>query len=90
MSIRIGLTGSTGSLGKIILKNNKKISFHCFKGDVTDRKAVFDWIKKNNFKIVFLLAAIVPIKEVNRNTSKANQVNFYGTKNVVDACVKKK
>jgi len=90
MSIRIGLTGSTGSLGKIILKNNKKISFHCFKGDVTDRKAVFDWIKKNNFKIVFHLAAIVPIKEVNRNTSKANQVNFYGTKNVVDACVKKK
>ena len=90
MSIRIGLTGSTGSLGKIILKNNKKIRFHCFKGDVTDRTTVFDWIKKNNFKIVFHLAAIVPIKEVNRNTSKANQVNFYGTKNVVDACVKKK
>ena len=87
---RIGLTGSTGSLGKIILKNNKKIRFHCFKGDVTDRTAVFDWIKKNNFKIVFHLAAIVPIKEVNRNTFKANQVNFFGTKNIVDACVEKK
>ena len=87
---RIGLTGSTGSLGKIILKNVKNIRFQCFKGDVRDRSAVFNWIKKNNFSIVLHLAAIVPIKDVNRNTLKAKQVNFDGTKNIVNACLEKK
>ena len=88
--INIGITGATGSLGKVILKNNKKISFICFNGDIRNRKAVFDWFKKSNFNIVFHLAAIVPIKEVNRNIIKARQVNYNGTKNIVDACVKKK
>ena len=90
MTYRIGLTGSTGSLGRIILKNNKNIKFKCFKGDIRDRSAVFSWIKNNNLTIIFHLAAIVPIKEVNRNILKANKVNFYGTKNIVDACIKKR
>ena len=33
---RIGLTGSTGSLGNVILQNNKKINFKCFKGDISE------------------------------------------------------
>ena len=90
MTYRIGLTGSTGSLGRIILKNNKNFKFKCFKGDIRDRSAVFSWIKNNDLNIIFHLAAIVPIKEVNRNILKANEVNFYGTKNIVDACVKKR
>ena len=88
--INIGITGATGSLGKVIIKNNKKISFTCFNGDIRNRKAVFDWFKKKDFNIVLHLAAIVPIKEVNRNIIKARQVNYNGTKNIVDACVKKK
>ena len=88
--INIGITGATGSLGKVIIKNNKKISFIRFKGDIRNRKAVFDWFKKRNFNTVLHLAAIVPIKEVNRNTIRARQVNYNGTKNIVDACVKKK
>ena len=87
MNSRIGLTGSTGSLGKIILKNNKKINFKCFKGDITNRSHVFDWIRKNNINVVLHLAAIVPIKEVNRNKAKAKKVNLDGTKNVVDAFI---
>ena len=47
-------------------------------------------VQKTNFNIVLHLAAIVPIKEVNRNTNKARQVNYDGTKNIVDACIKKK
>jgi nucleoside-diphosphate-sugar epimerase len=87
---RIGLTGSTGSLGKVILKNNKNINFKCFKGDITNRFQVFDWIRKNDIDVILHLAAIVPIKEVNRNKVKAKKVNFNGTKNIVDACIEKK
>ncbi len=88
--ICIGITGATGSLGKVIIKNNKSIIFNRFDGDIRNRKAVFDWIKKSNINTVFHLAAIVPIKEVNRNINKARQVNYDGTKNIVDACIKKK
>jgi len=87
---KIGLTGSTGSLGKIILKNNKKINFSCFKGDIRDRAKVFDWLKKNNIIAIIHLAAIVPIKQVNDDKNKAKDINYYGTKNIVDACLKNK
>ncbi len=87
--ITIGITGATGSLGKAIIKNNKKIIFNRFNGDIRNRKAVFDWINRSNVKIVFHLAAIVPIIQVNSNTTKARQVNYDGTKNIVDACFKK-
>ncbi len=87
---RIGLTGSTGSLGNVILKNNKKIKFKCFRGDITKRSEVSNWVNKNNINILIHLAAIVPIKEVNKNRKKAKQVNYLGTKHIVDACIKKK
>ena len=90
MNYSIGLTGSTGSLGKIILKNNRNIKFKCFKGDIRNRSAVFNWVRKNKIDVVFHLAAIVPIKEVNKNMLKAQKVNFSGTKNIVDACLEKK
>ena len=87
---RIGLTGSTGSLGKVILKNNKNIKFKCFRGDITKRSEVLNWVNKNDINILIHLAAIVPIKEVNKNRKKAKQVNYLGTKHIVDACIKKK
>ncbi len=83
----IGLTGSTGSLGKILLKNNKKKNIICFKGDICNKKLFNFWIKKNNINIMLHFAAIVPIKRVNKNFQKAYRVNYLGTKNVVDACV---
>ena len=86
---KIGLTGSTGSLGRIILKNKKKKLFYRFKGDIRNRKKIFYWIKKNKLDAVIHLAAIVPIKEVNKNKRLAKEVNFIGTKNIVDACVKR-
>ena len=79
---RIGLTGSTGSLGKTI-------KFFCFKGDIRDRNKVFNWVEKKNIHALIHLAAIVPIKEVNKNKKIAKEVNYLGTKNVVDACIEK-
>ena len=37
--IKIGITGSTGSLGKVILKK-KKFNISCFKGDIRKKKKV--------------------------------------------------
>ncbi|MDC0417197.1 NAD(P)-dependent oxidoreductase [Candidatus Pelagibacter sp.] len=86
----IGLTGSTGSLGKTILKNYHKISFSKFKSDIRDKTALSEWIEKNKLDTIIHLAAIVPIKKVNNNKKKAREVNFLGTKNLVDICVAKK
>lgn len=85
--LKIGLTGSTGSLGKVILRYNKKRGIKSFRDDITKRKKVFKWIKENDFDVVIHLAAIVPIKKVNKNKTKANNVNLNGTKNIVDACL---
>ncbi len=80
-----GLTGSSGSLGKEIIKRNKDVKFSLFRGDIRNKKAVFRWIYNNQLDLVVHLAAIVPIKVVNSNPKKAYQVNYIGTKNVVDA-----
>ena len=68
----IGITGSTGVLGKELLKSikKKKYKISCFKGDVTKYYQLYDWFKKKNFDILIHLAAIVPIKEVERNKKK--------------------
>ena len=87
---KFGLTGSTGSLGKEILRYNKKFKISKFTGDIRKKKDIGKWIEKNEINIIIHLAAVVPIKVVNRNLKKAYDVNYLGTKNLVDICVKKK
>ena len=86
---KFGLTGSTGSLGKEILRYNKKFKISKFTGDIRKKKDIGKWIEKNEINIIIHLAAVVPIKVVNRNLKKAYDVNYLGTKNLVDICVKK-
>ncbi len=85
MKYKIGITGATGSLGKILIKNKKSFKINIFKGDITKKNEVFNWIENNKLNIIFHLAAIVPIIKVNKNKKYANKVNFYGTKNLIDA-----
>ena len=80
-----GITGSTGSIGKNLIKNTKNFKFIYFKKDITKKNLVDNWIKKNKLEIVVHLAAIVPIKIVNDNKKKAYKVNVFGTKNLVNA-----
>ena len=87
MKISVGITGCSGSLGRSILKNNKEYKFNCFKGNIKNLTKVQKWIKSNNFEILIHLAAIVPIKDVNKNRKNALEVNYFGTKNIVN-CLK--
>ena len=86
---KIGITGSTGSLGKELIKN-KDYKFSKYKSDIRSNKKLQEWFINNNFDTIIHLAAIVPIKKVNQNKKKALDVNYYGTKKIVDLAIKYK
>ncbi len=87
MNLKYGLTGSTGSLGKTLIKKNKNVKFILFKGDIRKKKVVYQWFKRNNFDVLIHLAAVVPIKVVNKDKKKAYDVNYIGTKNIIDCVI---
>jgi nucleoside-diphosphate-sugar epimerase len=84
------ITGSSGVLGSYIIQNNPKVNFLKFKGDITNKKEITNWILKNNFDAFLHLAAIVPTSEISKNYFKTKKVNYNGTKNIVDALLFKK
>ena len=86
--IRCGITGSTGSIGSVVIKKISTFTFIKFEGDISNKNDVEKWIKKNNFDLILHFAAIVPIKLVNENKTKAYNVNFVGTKNIIDSVLK--
>ena len=88
MKPTIGITGCTGSLGKVLIKTGNRNNFKCFSGDIRRKKQVYDWIRNNNLDAIIHLAAVVPIKNVNKNRKKAHEVNYSGTKNIIDAMKK--
>ena len=49
--IKIGITGSTGSLGKVILK--KKLIYLVLR-EILEKKSLENWIKKNKIKLFFI------------------------------------
>lgn len=93
--LKIGITGSTGVLGRNILKKinlKTKIKIIPFKFDIKNSSKVKKWIMKNNFDVIFHLAAIVPVKICEENPLKACSVNIGGTINILNAIknIKKK
>lgn len=88
MKIKFGITGATGSLGKILIKQNPTLKFSRFKGDVRNKFRIKKWVTSNKFDAIIHLAAVVPIKTVNQNKKKAYNVNYDGTKHIVDAILK--
>jgi len=83
--IKCGITGHSGSIGNALLKETSNIKFEFFKGDITKKNAVKKWIRNSQFNYLIHLAAIVPIKEVNKNKKNAYNVNTIGTENLVNA-----
>ena len=84
MTIRVGITGSTGSLGRELVKSKSSFKYSFFKGDIRNKSRVSKWISSKKFDAIIHLAAIVPIKVVNKNKRKAYEVNYIATKNVTD------
>ena len=84
MKKKCGITGGTGNLGRHIIRSNKFV-FNKFRGDITKRKEVDNWIKYNKFDLIIHLAAIVPTKKVSKNLRYSKMVNVNGTVNLVKA-----
>jgi nucleoside-diphosphate-sugar epimerase len=90
MSLKIGITGRTGSLGKEIIKSKFNYHYSFFKGDIRNKNKISKWLKSTNFDAVIHLAAIVPIIKVNKNIKEAYDINYIGTKNIIDEVKKNK
>ena len=85
---KCGITGSKGNLGKTFIKNNKIFRFIKFKGDITKKKDINNWIKTNQFDLIIHFAALVPIKKVDKNYKLALKTNYIGTTYLVDSILK--
>jgi UDP-glucose 4-epimerase len=83
----VGITGSRGVLGKILVKKlslMKQFKYSCFEGNITVKEDVKKWIINNNFNYIIHLAAIVPTERVKNDFLSALKVNVMGTKNLLE------
>tara|TARA_B110000971_G_C19936842_1_gene466763 strand:+ start:207 stop:1058 length:852 start_codon:yes stop_codon:yes gene_type:complete len=88
--VNIGITGSTGVLGKKLINELRKFDLKIFKGDISAKKDVFDWINNNDLDGLIHFAAVVPTINVLKNKKKSYQINYMGTKYLVEALKNKK
>ena len=66
-SVIIGITGSHGVLGSILIKILYKYKIVRFTGDICKTKDIIKWLTNNNLSAIIHLAAIVPVDKVNQN-----------------------
>ena len=83
--MNIGLTGSSGVLGNLLKKKLNLKKKNLFSGKIENLNHVNNWIKINDFDFIIHLAAVVPIKTVNKNKIKALSINYSGTKNLINS-----
>lgn len=83
---KVGITGATGVLGKILVTKLEKdgLEYQCFKGDIRHKSDIKNWLEKNQFEAIIHFAAIVPTAEVKDNPQRAGEVNIGGTQNLID------
>lgn len=87
---KIGITGSSGILGKSLIHKLKKKKYIIvsYKDNILDKNKLNKWIDKYQFDVVLHLAAVVPTEIVKNNYIKSKNVNFKGTKNLVQSIKK--
>ncbi len=86
----IGVTGSTGVLGKIICSKLQKatIDFSAFDGDIRDENSVINWVIDNKLTYIIHLASKVAVSDVESNIDQAYDINISGTINLIKAIKK--
>jgi nucleoside-diphosphate-sugar epimerase len=86
----IGITGSSGVLGKILCSKLKEhdILFSTFNDDIREDKAVIDWVINDKLTYIIHLASKVAVSEVENNIDLAYDVNISGTINLIKAIKK--
>ena len=83
--MKIGITGSRGNLGSYLKNQFREYKLDYFNGRIENKSDINKWIEGKNFDAIIHLAAIVPTSIVNKHKNKALDVNFYGTKNLIDS-----
>lgn len=86
----IGLTGSTGVLGKEVLKSFRNFNIIKYNEDIRNQKKLYNWLSRNKFDGIIHLAALVATSDVLKNKKNAKDINYYSTKNLVDSIIKLK
>jgi nucleoside-diphosphate-sugar epimerase len=81
----IGMTGSTGVLGRLLCKYLKahNIEYKVYDNDILDKNSLLDWLG-SGLDSIFHLAAVVPTAKVEKNKTHAFKVNVLGVLNLMD------
>lgn len=93
LNMRILVTGSKGQLGSDLVKNltengfvNEGVDKRNF--DIVNREDTFKYIEDYNPDIIVHCAAYTDVEGSEINKTLCHNINFMGTKNIVDACKK--
>jgi dTDP-4-dehydrorhamnose reductase len=87
MALNVFITGSTGSLGKELVKVFYNALAPTHKElDITDKDAVFEYVERNKPEAVIHCAALTGVRRCEDNKGVAWRVNVEGTENLVKAC----
>ncbi len=92
MHKRILFTGGSGNLGQAIIKSGifSDILFPSHEEmDISDEKKIAAFFEKNNPDAVIHCAALVDMKEVEKNPEKALNINVLGTANLIEEIVRR-
>ena len=91
---KIGITGGSGLLGKLLTKElkKKKINYSLFNKDITNKDHIKNWFLRNrNIEYIFHFAAYTYAEKAKTNKKKAFNTNVLGTKNLIEVLnIKKK
>lgn len=89
MTMKVFITGSTGKLGRELVKVFPKALAPTHRElDITDREAVFEYMERNKPETIIHCAALTGVRQCEDNKQIAWRVNVEGTENLVKSCEK--
>ena len=84
---KIGITGGSGLLGKLLIKElkKKKLNYSLFNKDIVNKNHVRNWLlRNNNIEYIFHFAAYTSVEKSKINKKRAFNTNVLGTKNLLE------